>query len=61
MRSLLIIILGGLLVWLILRLSRTVKDVMPGKPREQSSPISDTKIIDAEFEEVNKEENSEAA
>jgi len=51
-RTLLIIVLGGLLAWLILHLSRTLKEVMPGQQREQSSPLNDKKIIDAEFEDM---------
>ena len=51
-RTLLIIVLGGLLAWLILHLSRTLKEVMPGQTREQSPSLKDRKIIDAEFEDV---------
>ncbi|UCH63837.1 MAG: hypothetical protein JSU77_05175 [Fidelibacterota bacterium] len=56
MRSILIILLAGLLVWLILRLSRTMKDFMPGEPRKKPSPLGNKKIIDAEFEDVAEED-----
>ena len=56
MRSLLIIILGGLLVWLILRLSRTLKEFMPGEHRKKPSPLGNKKIIDAEFEDITEED-----
>lgn len=56
MRSLLIILLGGILVWLIFRLGRTVREVMPGESRKQTSPLGDKKIIDAEFEDVTGED-----
>ena len=59
MRSLLIILLGGLLVWLILRLSRTLKEFMPGELRKKSSPLGNKKIIDAEFEDVTEEDVTE--
>ncbi len=60
-RTLLIIVLGGLLAWLILHLSRTLKEVMPGQPREQSSPLNEKKIIDAEFEDVNEGEKGKGS
>ena len=53
MRSLVIIVLGGLLAWLILHLIETVKQIMPG---DQKTPDKiykpDSEIIDADFEEV---------
>ena len=52
MRSMLIIILGGVLAWLILRLIRTVRQIMPREPSRPSVPIQSEKIIDAEFEDV---------
>jgi hypothetical protein len=45
-------------VWLILRLSRTIKEVLPGKPRKSSSPLGNNKIIDAEFEDVTEEDET---
>ncbi len=56
LRSLFIIFLGVVLVWLIFRLSRTLKEVMPGETPKRPSPLGGKKIIDAEFEDVNKEE-----
>ncbi len=58
MRSLLIILLGGLLVWLILRLSSTLKEFMPGEPRKKPSPLGSKKIIDAEFEDITEEDKT---
>ena len=55
-RSLLIIILGGLLAWLILRLIRTVGEIMPGEPTKSASSVRHEKIIDAEFEDVESDE-----
>ncbi|UCD38533.1 MAG: hypothetical protein JSW54_03385, partial [Fidelibacterota bacterium] len=55
-RSVLIIILGAVLAWLILRLTRTVKDVLPGESKRRPSPLGGKKIIDAEFEDVTEEE-----
>lgn len=56
MRSLLLILLGVLLVWLIFRLSRTLREVLPGEPRKRSSLLGNKKIIDAEFEDVTEED-----
>jgi hypothetical protein len=56
MRSLLIILLGVVLVWLILRLSRTLKEFMPGESRKKPSPLGNKKIIDAEFEDITEED-----
>ncbi|MFC1481486.1 hypothetical protein ACFL6E_04475 [Candidatus Neomarinimicrobiota bacterium] len=53
MRSLVIIVLGGLLAWLILHLIETVKQIMPGDQNSvDKSYKSDSEIIDADFEEV---------
>ena len=59
-RSLLIIILGGLLMWLILRLSRTLQDAVPrrGESDKSSTPLEKDKIIDAEFEDINNKSES---
>jgi hypothetical protein len=58
LRSLLIIILGGLLMWLILRLSRTLQDAVPrrGTAEDGRAPLENDKIIEAEFEDI-KEKN----
>ena len=58
LRSLLVILLGGVLAWLILRLSRTLKEVVPGEDRRRPSPLGGKKIIDAEFEDVTKEDSA---
>lgn len=55
LRSILIIVLGGLLMWLILRLSRTLQDSVPrqGKAADAPpTPLENDKIIDAEFEDI---------
>jgi len=53
MRSLVIIVLGGLLAWLILHLIETVKQIMPGDQKAPDKSYKpDTEIIDADFEEV---------
>ena len=55
LRSLLILILGGVLAWLIFRLTRTLREVMPpNEERKPASPLGGKKIIDAEFEDVDK-------
>jgi len=43
-------------VWLILRLSQTLKGFMPGEPRKKPSQLGNKKIIDAEFEDVTEED-----
>ncbi len=56
LRSLLIIALGAAISWLVLRLSRTFKRIMPGEHTESPPPYRDDKIIDAEFEDVDEEQ-----
>jgi uncharacterized transporter YbjL len=58
-RSLIIIILGGVLAWLILRLSRTLKEGSIGGSKAESPPLDSGKIIDAEFEDVGEDAESE--
>ncbi len=58
-RSLLVIIIGGIVIWLIIRLSLMMKDALPGAPRKRSSPLKEGRIIDAEFEDITKEEEQE--
>ncbi|MCH7858299.1 MAG: hypothetical protein IID14_01205 [Candidatus Marinimicrobia bacterium] len=58
-RSLLIIILGGVLAWLILHLIRTVRQVMPGEPAKPADPFQNEKIIDAEFEDVEQDDEDQ--
>ncbi len=45
-------------MWLILRLSQTLKGFMPGEPRKKPSPLGNNKIIDAEFEDVTEEDET---
>lgn len=59
-RSLLIIILGGALAWLILHLIRTLRQIMPGEPPKPATPIPNEKIIDAEFEDVERDDEDQA-
>ena len=58
-RSLLILILGGALAWLILHLIRTVRQIMPGEPDRTTAPIENQKIIDAEFEDVERDDEDQ--
>ena len=58
-RSLLIIILGGALAWLILHIIRTVRQIMPGEPGRPAAPIQNEKIIDAEFEDVERDDEDQ--
>jgi len=52
LRSLMIIILGGAIAWMVLRLSRTMRQIMPGDKQETPPPFKDDQIIDAEFEDL---------
>lgn len=61
-RSLLILILGGLLAWLVLKLVQTIQIMMPRDEnvrKKSSSPLGGKKIIDAEFEDLISKENKE--
>ena len=57
-RSLLVIILGGVLAWLILRLTRTIKEGPQGESKADASTLGNKRIIDAEFEDVDEEPDS---
>ncbi len=56
LRSLLIIALGAALSWLVVRLSRTFKRIMPGNHQESPPPYRDDQIIDAEFEDLDEDQ-----
>lgn len=59
-RPLLIFIVGGILVWAVMRLLRTLTDALPGdKPGGKSGKkpeVGRGKIIDAEFEDLDEDE-----
>ncbi|UCH10914.1 MAG: hypothetical protein JSU61_03240 [Fidelibacterota bacterium] len=58
-RSLLVIILGGVLAWLIMRLTRTLKEgPMVRESKREATPLGGKKIIDAEFEDVDEDADS---
>ncbi len=59
-RSLLVLLLAVAIGWLVLRLLRTLGQIMPGQSRKRAEPKVDRKIIDAEFEDVTKEDTPEA-
>ncbi len=51
-RTLFIILLGVAISWLVLRLTKTMRQIMPGDEQKTSSPFKDDQIIDAEFEDL---------
>ncbi len=55
LRSLMIIILGGAIAWMVLRLSKTMRQIMPGDTKKPPPPFKDDQIIDAEFEDLDEE------
>ena len=58
-RSLLVLLLAAAIGWLVLRLSRTLGQILPGKSPKRAAPEEKQKIIDAEFEDVTKEDTTE--
>ncbi len=56
LRSLLIIALGAAISWLVIRISRNFKRIMPGKHKESPPPYRDDQIIDAEFEDLDEDQ-----
>jgi hypothetical protein len=56
LRSLLIIALGAAITWLVLRLTRTFRRIMPGDHQESPPPYRDDQIIDAEFEDLDEDQ-----
>ena len=59
-RSLLVLLLVGALAWLVMRLIRTLGQIMPGESPQRPVPRSKSKIIDAEFEDVAKDDSSDS-
>ena len=60
-RALLVLVLAAAIGWLVLRLLRTLGQVLPGEGvADRAEPKEERKIIDAEFEDVTKEETPEA-
>ncbi|MCH8836752.1 MAG: hypothetical protein IIA60_02995 [Candidatus Marinimicrobia bacterium] len=56
LRSLLVIALGAAITWLVLRLSRSFRRIMPGKHQDLPPPYRDDQIIDAEFEDLDEDQ-----
>ncbi len=54
-RTLFIIALGGAIGWLVLRLSKTMRQIMPGDEQKTRPPFKDDQIIDAEFEDLDED------
>ena len=59
-RSLLVLVLVGALAWLVIRLIRTLGQIMPGDAPHRPIPPGKRKIIDAEFEDVDQDDSSES-
>ncbi len=55
-RTLFIIALGGAIGWMVLRLTRTMRQIMPGDKQNTPPPFKDDQIIDAEFEDLEEDE-----
>ena len=55
MRGLLLLIVGALLARMLLRLVRTLRSALPGEDGQKDGPIKSGKIIDAEFEDVDRD------
>ena len=55
-RPLLIFIIGGILVWAVMRLLRTLTEALPKDKSEKKSEVGRGKIIDAEFEDLDEDE-----
>lgn len=56
LRPLLIFVVGGILVWAVMRLLRTLTNALPGEKPGKKSEVGRGKIIDAEFEDLDKDE-----
>ncbi len=56
---LLVLLLLGVLVWLLQRLGRTLRSYVPGQDPKAGAPPDEQKIIDAEFEDVSREDSDE--
>ncbi len=59
MRTLLVFLLLGVLVWLLQRLGRTLRSYGPEQDPKSAAPPEEQKIIDAEFEDVSREDSEE--
>lgn len=55
-RTLFIIALGGAISWMVLRLSKSMRQIMPGDEQKTPPPFKDDQIIDAEFEDLEDDE-----
>ena len=58
-RTLLVLLLLFVLVWLVQRLSRNLRSYVPGQDPEGDAPQEEQKIIDAEFEDVSREDSED--
>ena len=54
-RTLLIFIVGGILAGMVMRLIRTVSNVLPRDEKQDKKPLTKGKIIDAEFEDLDED------
>ena len=55
MRTLLILIIGALLARMVMRLARTLRSALPDEDDKPEAPVSKGKIIDAEFEDLDRD------
>lgn len=55
MRGILLLIVGALLARMLIRLLRTLRSALPGEDVQKDVPLDKDKIIDAEFEDLDKE------
>ena len=58
-RTLLVFLLLAVLVWLVQRLGRTLRSYVPGQDPKAGAAQDEQKIIDAEFEDVSREDSDE--
>ncbi len=54
-RFALILIVGGVLAWMVIKLLNTVKDIAEDE-QDDHAALKDHKIIDAEFEDIEEDE-----
>ncbi len=55
-RTLFIIALGAAISWMVVRLSKSMRQIMPGDDQKTPSPFKEDQIIDAEFEDLEEDE-----
>ena len=59
MRTLLVFLLLGVLLWLLRRLGRTLRSYGPEQDPKTAAPREEQKIIDADFEDVSRDDSEE--